>query len=353
MGRARFVVMLGPAPGSRGGIASVIATLLEHGYAAGGHCRFIATQVDGAAWRKALRAAAALAQVVGLLAAGRVRLLHVHVASGASFWRKSLFIGAARLFRCPVLFHLHGGGFPDFVERRLSGWRRRLALELVGGAAAAFALTGETAAWLRTRGRIARVDQFPNPVALPAMPRWAPDDSILFLGQLMERKGAADLLRAFAQVHALRPQARLVLAGDGDRAALLALALSLRCAGAVALPGWVGAAERARLLAAARVFVLPSHQEQMPVSLLEAMAAGTPVVACGAGAVPAMLGHGRYGTIVAVQDIDGLAAAILRIVDDNVLAEALSLRGRARVRSEYLVDIVLERLQQRYRELAA
>lgn len=347
----KTVLMIGPSPASRGGMASVIKTLLAHGYGDGDGCRFIATQVDGPRLRKAATAVAALAHVGALLAAGKVALLHVHLASGASFWRKAAFIGAARLAGCPVLLHLHGGQFPHFIEQRLGQRRRRLAFALLHGARAAFALSEPSAAWLRAHCPSMPVEVFPNPVAAQVpLPR-APTAAILYLGRLERQKGVFDLLHAFAAVRAVRPDARLVLAGDGDPAPLRGLAAALGVLDSVSMPGWVDAAQRAALLATAALFALPSHHEQMPMSLLEAMAAGTPVVASDAGAIPAMLEHGRYGTVVPAGDIDKLAASLLKILQDNILAEIFSARGLERVQSVYHVDIVLARLRRRYEEL--
>jgi glycosyltransferase involved in cell wall biosynthesis len=347
----KSVVMIGPSPGSRGGMASVIGILLASGYGKGDGCRFIATQVDGSRLRKAGRALCALTQVAGLLALRRVSLLHVHVASGASFWRKAPFIGAARLAGCPVLFHLHGGQFQHFIEVRLTGWRRRLALRLMQGPGAAFALSAQAAALLTSLCPQTAIEVFPNPVAGPTpLPR-TPTASVLFLGRLEEHKGVFDLVQAFARVHAAWPAAQLVLAGDGERAPLHALAASLGVADSIVMPGWIDARQRAALLACAGVFVLPSHHEQMPMSLLEAMAAGTPVVATSVGAIPSMLAHGRYGTVVNAGEIDELAAAILKMLQDNILAEIFSARGLERVRSEYQAEIVLARLRRRYEEL--
>jgi glycosyltransferase involved in cell wall biosynthesis len=341
----KTVLMLGPAPASRGGMASVIGALLAHGYGQGDGCRFIATQVDGARWRKAWRALAALVHVAGLLALGRVALLHVHVASGASFWRKALFMAVARLAGCPVLFHLHGGQFAQFMATR------RCALALLRTARAALALSDEAAALLRTLCPGMPVEVFPNPVACAApLPR-APDASVLFMGRLAGAKGVYELLHAFVRVHAACPQARLVLAGDGEQAPLRALAADLGVADCVRLPGWVDCAARAALLARAGVFVLPSHHEQMPMSVLEAMAAGTPVVATRVGAIPALLAHGRYGTLVQPGNCDELAAAILKMLQDNILAENFSASGLERVKSDFHADTVLARLRRRYEEL--
>ncbi|MES2901038.1 MAG: glycosyltransferase [Pseudomonadota bacterium] len=349
----KSVVMIGPSPLSRGGMASVIALLLRHGYCDNPRCRFIASQVDGSTLRKACRAGAACCQFIGLLLAGRVGLLHVHVASGMSFWRKSVFISLALMFGVPVLFHLHGGEFIDFVERRLSGWRRSLACGLVARCAGALALTAESAHWLRQRCRLAKVDVFPNPIdCAAAMPR-TPAREVLFIGRLERKKGVFDLLDSFPAVLLTHPTARLILAGEGNKDAVLAHARHLGIADRIVLPGWVGDIERAALLARAAVFVLPSWHEQMPIVVLEAMAAGTPVVATAVGAIPEMLLYGGVGKLVPARDSAKLASAILCIMDDNILADMYSVSGLARARSEYMVEVVLQRLQRRYEELAA
>ncbi len=347
----KTVIMIGPSPASRGGMSSVIRTLLDGGYGNNDGCRFIATQVDGGRARKAGRALVALLQVCAMLACGRVSLLHVHLASGASFWRKAAFIGAARMAGCPVLLHLHGGQFRHFLDRRLEGWRRRLALALLQDVQAAFALSEASAALLHQACPHAAIEVFPNPIAARRPPPRGRGRDVLFLGRLETQKGVFDLLRAFIRVHAVLPQARLVLAGDGDPAPLRALAGELGLAGLVSLPGWVDPVRRAALLADAGVFVLPSHHEQMPMSLLEAMAAGTPVIGADVGAIAHMLGHGRYGTVVQAGDIDELAAAILKMLQDNILAENFSARGLERVESVYHVEKVLARLRRRYEEL--
>ncbi len=352
----RQVVMLGPSPAARGGMASVIATYLAHGYQADGRCRFIATQCDGPRWRKLACALAALAACTALLLAGRIALLHVHLASGASFWRKAVFMGCARLFRCPVLLHLHGAQFREFIDVGLAGRRQRLALWLLGGSAAALALSADSADWLRVRVGIAQVALFPNPVGgtpplarhtAPGYPR-----EILFLGRLEQDKGVFDLLHAFALVHAEAADTRLVLAGEGQRAAVDALAARLGVAHAVLLPGWVDPAARARLLARAALFVLPSHQEQMPMALLEAMQARVPVVANAVGAVDAMLNGGECGFLVEKGEIKALAGAMLSVLADNTSADLACARAVERVRAEFMAERVLQRLRQRYEELA-
>lgn len=352
----RQVVMVGPSPAARGGMASVVKTLLEHGYEDGGRCRFIASHVDGSPLAKAGRAAAALAEFAGLLIRGKVALLHVHVASGVSFWRKAAFMALAHRFGCPVIFHLHGGQFRDFIEQ-LPPARRRRALALIGKSRAAFALTQASAEWLRATCHVEQVEVFPNPIAItpvdPASLRAKRGSEILFLGRLEEKKGVFDLVRAFALVHAELPEARLVLGGDGDQAPVMALAKELKIEQFVKCPGWIGPEQKAQLLARAAVFVLPSHHEQMPMTILEALSFGTPVCASNVGAIAEMLAYGNSGSVVPVKEIAVLAASILRIMTDNIRTDMMAVRGLERVKSEYMVETVIHRLRRRYEELAA
>ena len=352
--------MIGPSPASRGGMATVIGTLLDNGYDDQGRCRFIATQVDGGAAAKARRAACALAEFAALLARGKVSLLHVHVASGLSFWRKAVFVGLAQAAGVPVIFHLHGGDFRDFLERRLKGARQRLALRLIRRSTAAFALTQASAEWLRGYCGVGQVEVFPNPIAAPHIHsvdlKRARGNEILFLGRLEEKKGVFDLLRAFAIVHATHPAARLVLGGDGrseDKQKVIELARELKIEHYMSLPGWVGPEKRAELLTRAAVFVLPSHHEQMPMTILEAMSFGTPIVATNVGAISEMLVCGNRDFVVPVREIAALAASILRILTDNIHTDMLAMQGLERVKSEYMVETVIHRLRRRYEELAA
>jgi glycosyltransferase involved in cell wall biosynthesis len=349
----KTVVMIGPSPAARGGMASVMATMLAHGYGSDGRCVFLPTHVDGSAARKALRAGSALARFTAMLAAGKVALLHVHVASGVSFWRKAAFIRTARAFGCPVLFHLHGGEFRQFIDERLSGRRQRFALDMIGRSAAAFALTRESADWLRDRCHVAAVEVFPNPVAAQGVLPRMPGRDVLFIGRLEEKKGVFDLVRAFGRIAPRHPAARLVLAGEGDRERVQEIAREAGVLDRLVLPGWIDDKARAALLSTAAVFVLPSHNEQMPMSLLEAMAAGTPVIGSDAGGIPEILEQGACGFVIAAKDIDALTGAIERVLVDNIQADIFARRGLERVKSEYLAESVLLRLRRRYEELAA
>ena len=151
---------------------------------------------------------------------------------------------------------------------------------------------------------------------------------VLALGTVEPRKGLPDLVRAFDRLAETREDLRLVVAGpDGWGADAFAAAVSSARSGArVRRIGWVDTAQKADLLAGARVLAVPSVYEGFGYPPLEAMTVGTPVVATSVGSLPEVLGDGAR--LVAPGDLDALADALAEVVDDDVVHAQLVERGR-------------------------
>ena len=357
MGAARergVIVVLGTSCSTRGGVAAVIASHLAAGLAERWPLMHLATHGDGGRWTKLWLAGAALARFLGLLLSGRVGLVHVHSASDASFLRKAVFIAVALAARRPVIFHLHGGGFLDFYRHRCGPLRRLLVRFLLDRVDHIVTLSEE---WARRIAGITanpRVSVIPNMVDMRAFraapPRQGEGPELLFLGRLEATKGVDELLQAAARLRARFPLLRLVIAGAGDVCAVEARAGALGIGDALELPGWVVGERKQALLGRASVFVLPSHVENMPVSVLEAMAAGLPVVATTVGAIPEMVEDGVTGLLVPPRDAEALAGAIETLLSDPQRRRRMGEAGRARAQRHYSVDRVMPRLEAIYRE---
>jgi len=171
----------------------------------------------------------------------------------------------------------------------------------------------------------------PSPIVTPALSRlaaepadhpWLTDGEIpvvLGVGELGYRKDFETLVRAFAQVRRLRPCRLLILGRGRRREALLELAARLRVGEDVDLPGFSGKPYAA--MARARLFVLSSRWEGMPVVLIEALACHTPVVATDCPSGPReILGDGEAGALLPVGDYSAMAAAIQSWLDRRVPA---------------------------------
>jgi glycosyltransferase involved in cell wall biosynthesis len=163
-----------------------------------------------------------------------------------------------------------------------------------------------------------------------------PGDGIhlVFVGRLTAIKGVRVLLEALRVARAADSGIRLTLVGDGDdRPALEALAAAM--GDAVRFAGYRSQEEVANILATADVFVLPSFAEGVPVVLMEAMAAGKPVIATRIAGVPELVEDGESGLLVPPGDAASLGAAIARLAGDPAMGQRMGKAGRAKVRAEF------------------
>ncbi|MCC7547509.1 MAG: glycosyltransferase family 4 protein [Burkholderiales bacterium] len=283
-------------------------------------------------------------------------IAHIHTCSGLSYFLDGSLLLLARARGVPVLLHIHGGLFEDFlralspaarciaqfIARRASqvvvlstGWRDRLAPLLPG----------------------ARLSIIENGIRLPLQTADRADadvPTILFLGTVSTAKGVEDLIEAIGR---LRHPFRLVLVGGEDPPGigvrLRARATQFRLAGCVEFTGPVYGAAKHDWLRTADIFVLPSHAEALPMALLEAMAHGLAVVASRVGAIPSVVVDERSGLLVDARDVDQIAGALERLLADRELRARFGREAQRVAHARYSVDRAAAELIDLYRKVAA
>jgi glycosyltransferase involved in cell wall biosynthesis len=180
-----------------------------------------------------------------------------------------------------------------------------------------------------------------------SLPEGAP--VFVAVGRLMAQKNHAALLSAFASEPLRAAAAHLLLAGDGPlRAALGAQARKLAIADRVHFLG--RRSDVPALLHASDVFVLSSLWEGNPLSVMEAMAAGRPVVATSVGCVPELVFDGT-GLLVAPGDVAALSTAMLRLARDPSLARRMGAAAARRAHEHFNISVTARKYEQLYREL--
>ncbi|HYC36430.1 MAG TPA: glycosyltransferase family 4 protein [Usitatibacter sp.] len=343
------VVMIGTSFGTKGGIASVLDGYRRAGLFQRWPVDYIATHRDGNVAEKFLKAVDAIVMYLAALCTYPRAVLHVHGASRASFWRKSGFMALALAARWPVVYHLHGGGFATFYEKECGRLGRAVVRFFLDRAACIVVVSERWAAWMRGVTRNPRVVTIENSVSLPPLSQSTREPALVaFTGRCSEAKGVYDLLQATLGLRRALPRMRLELAGDGDLDEVERAIASLGLADRVRVHGWIDRSRRDELLARASVFVLPSHAEGLPMSLLEAMAAGCAVVATRVGGIPDVVRDGENGLLVEPGDTRALQAALERLVADPALARRLGAAARATIAARYTPERAMERLEQIY-----
>jgi glycosyltransferase involved in cell wall biosynthesis len=163
------------------------------------------------------------------------------------------------------------------------------------------------------------------------------------------RKGFAQLRAALRAFRELNPDGELELVLFGDAAPRLSELEGFRVHDLGVLKG---DAALALAYAAADVFVLPSLEDNLPNTAIEAMAAAIPVVACAAGGAAEIVGHEQQGLLVERGRVDALARAIARLQDVPEFRMACGVRAREKVLREFSDDVAAARHIALYRELA-
>ncbi len=203
-------------------------------------------------------------------------------------------------------------------------------------------------------GRVHRVDNGAD-VQIAARGAVPEATTLLFLGSWIDRKGTPELARAFAGLAGPRPDVRLVVAGAGREPADVLADFAPAVRDRVQVSATVSRAEVAELLARADLFVLPSWFEGMPLSLLEALAAGVPAVVAGTCGMLDVIRPDSAsqdgGSLVRPHDADHLLAVLEELVDDpeqrSRLADAARKRG-----SNFTWERSAEALEAVYHEAA-
>ncbi len=338
------VLVVGPEISSAGGIAAVIETLASSSLADSFDLVLVSTYRDSPALRKALHGVLGAARAAWLLATRGVDLAYLHTSSGFSFRRKAGVAFIARVVRRPYVIHVHASGFDDYY-RDAPAWERRLIRATLRNADLVIALSPTWEARIQEIVRCTSTS-IPNPVRIPTA-HAAIDGSpalIVSLGRLGERKGSLTLVRALSSLGGAHSDARLVLAGDGDRSVVRTEAERLGVSDRVDLPGWMDAEDCRRLLLAAHVFALPSREEGLPVALLEAMAAGLPSVVTPVGGIPDAFVEGRHGYFVAPDDPDALARSLQNLLDDPAGSRSMGANARNDATERFAIGVVALRL---------
>jgi glycosyltransferase involved in cell wall biosynthesis len=356
MKRHRTVFLACPYGQVGGGMGSIMQYLASLGTDPSGRfdLKRLESRGGGPLWLSPLFLAGAVGRILAEAARGRLAVVHLNLAERGSVYRKATLLFAARLVGARVLLHLHAAQIVGlhatmprpgrWLLRRmfrsadrvvvLGDLWRRWSIETFGLPASAVTV-------LRN-GVPASVE--PREPRQPAAPF-----RLLFLGNLLQRKGIADLLHALADLPGA-PVA-LTVAGGGAVETYRRMAANLGIADRVHFTGWVDQASVRTLLAAADALALPAYDEGLPLVILEAMATGVPVICTPVGAIPEVFAHGETAWFVPPGDRPALTSAIVALRDNPALCARLAAEGLALYRRDFTMDVFASRISALYAAL--
>lgn len=355
------VLMVGTDMRSKGGVSSVIRLYDEAGLFNAVH--FMSSYRDGSAPQKCLYYLRFLAAYTGaLLTRRQLKLVHVHTASYGSFARKSLVILLARLFGKKVIIHMHGAGFTVFYQNMPAPlkWVTRFILRRSD---VLIALSSQWQQDLRQICQHPDIRVLYNPTVLKApvfqdaslerpINREEQKDGLvhfLFMGRLGQRKGVYDIIQS---AKALKSEnIKIHLYGDGEVDEVRRQVNAAGVSDKVAVHGWIDGTRKDETFREANVLLLPSYHEGLPISVLEALAYGLPVLATDVGGIAEAVEHGVNGYLISPGECDVLAERMDQLAASSELRLEMGKSGYRMAADKFDLSVIMRKLEGLYAEV--
>jgi len=176
-------------------------------------------------------------------------------------------------------------------------------------------------------------------------------NSIVWVGRLVPEKGLVYLLKAMQEIVKEFPDSKLTLIGDGvSKGELMRLTNELGLRDKTRFLGSVDRSEVARVLSESAVFAFPSLREGLPLSVLEAMACGVPVVGSHISGIGDVVTHGQNGLLVPARNPEALVNAALTLLGDESLRKRLGQNARQLMIEKYSWDMIIKKIEKVYYE---
>jgi glycosyltransferase involved in cell wall biosynthesis len=347
------VLMVGTSLQTKGGISSVVRGYLGSDLTKHFEVFYVPMHSDGSKWVKIKAAFKGYLRFLYLLVRRKPDIVHIHVASRASFFRKLPLVVLSKLARSRIIYHHHGGGFMIFYNKESRYILKAIIRWLLRMPEVIVALSEQ---W---RGNLHSID--PNlPVIVLSNPVTVPDlvpkktksrIQILFMGRLGQGKGTHDLLEAARILLSKGSSFHITLCGDGDLLYWARESAELGVDESVEIRGWISGEAKKQAFSEADIYILPSYNEGLPMSILEAMAYGLPIVTTPVGGIPDAVVDGINGFLVPPGAPGILAARLRTLIANKSLREKMGYASREIVKERFELSKIINSLDKIYLKL--
>lgn len=340
------VLMLAPDINSQGGISSVVRLYKDYGL----DINILSTYKGGNMFTKLVAFFIFLFKYIFVLSFNKnIQIVHIHTASKGSFLRKATAFKIAKLFRKKVIFNIHPTWFTTFYEIS-NNFVKNLITDTLNRSDLILVLSEVIKVNVKNICQNDNIKILYNPVVIKEIVyRQSEKLNVLFLGKLCEAKGVYDIIKAAKIIKSYNVEINLY--GDGNINEFRKLIDENNLGEKVKIRGWISGDEKDRALKDSDIYILPSYSEGLPMSILEAMAIGLPVISTPVGGTPEAVEDGVNGFLVEVGDYAGLAQKIDLLAGDNALREEMGKQGYRIAKEKFDVKIIIKQLQEIYDKL--
>lgn len=309
-------------------------------------------------WQELLFFSVSLMKLIfSLITNWKIKIVHIHGAKEGSILRKFFmcFI-AKKIFRKKIIFHIHAGAFDEYYERG-SRFYKYICRFVVNNAEALVVLSERWNEFFAKNFKVKKLIVIKNPVehkqaAVVKKTSGPAVTTFLFLGRIADHKGIFDLVNlVVAEQNALRGKCKFLIGGNHEVDRLKKAITDGGIEDLAEYIGWVQNDEKHRFFSICDYFILPTYEEAMPMTILEAFSYGKPVITTPVGSIPEVVEHNKNGILFKPGDIQKLKEIILTAINDRSAYDCMRKNAMNSAESYYPESIKNE-LEKLYSEIS-
>ena len=340
------VLMIGPARSVKGGMTTVVDNYYKCGLDKKVDLKYIETINDHNILSKFFK------ELIGVfefrLNIKKYDIVHVHMASRRSTFRKAKYIRLAKKNGKKIIIHIHGAEYKKFFEE-CSSKQREYIKNTLNMSDKVIVLSEEWKDYFKKIIDESKIIVIYNAIILPNdFDKDVNTKKILFLGRLGKRKGIYDLLDVMSEIVKNDANVKLYIGGDGEVEQVKNVIVSDGLQNNVKYVGWISGKQKEELLKNCSIYILPSYNEGMPMSVLEAMAYKNVTISTNVGGIPKVICNEQNGIIINPGDKKTLNNYINKILIDEDFRKKLSLNARSTIEQKFNMEKNLEKILEIY-----
>ena len=347
MSETRKILMIGPD--SQGGITSVIDLYIENGLA--DSVIFLASYKGGSLLSKLVCYFIFWAKYLYLLVFNKnLKIVHIHSSANGSFLRKLFVVNAGKLFNKKVIMHLHSPDFNLFYDK-MPKLIQKIITYTLNVSDVIIALSSQCKLDIAEKCTNKNIRILYNPTKLQTISHKNKETiDVLFMGIIGQRKGAYDIVKAGDYI--TNPNIKITMHGDGEVEELKNEILGHKFGDIVFIKGWISGDKKDEVFQNADIYILPSYSEGLPMSILEAMAYGLPVISTPVGGTPEAVEDGVNGFLIKPGDYVALAEKIDLLANDKPLRDKMGEQGYRIAKEKFDINVIVKQLKEMYEEIS-
>lgn len=350
------VLIVGPSiTETKGGMATVIKNMLDDRMLNTKYeISYVISHTEKSAVHKILYTLKTIKYLI--LNKNNYDIMHIHCASGASIYRKGIFVYIGKVFRKKIIIHVHGADFDDFYNNS-NKLAKNIIRNIFRNCHKIILLSRSWLNYFSENITDKNLIVLNNGVFTNEYNDYICKDSsfnkFLFLGRLGYRKGTYDIIKALNVIvnkHNIK-DIKVLFAGDGEVEKVKKLAEKLNLNKNVEILGWIDSTDKKKYFKESDFILLPSYDEGLPMALIEGMAAGKILISTYVGGIPDLIKNEKNGFLISAGDIESLTNIMEYVIDSNNKSkmEAIKNNNIKKAKKIYDLSIIHRKLDRLYR----